>query len=289
MCPYEKPFGYIYMLTNKFNGHKYIGKHVFCHPYLDESYWGSGGRHLENAKKTYGFYDGVDVFDRIILQWVGTNDEDLKIAEKTWISLFKTHVNPDHYNETPGGEGFDEFTPQMKQRWRDMVLGDKNPMYGIHLSGEKHPLFGTHLSQERKEYLSKKFMGENNPNYGNHKLSGSFNPSSRKIVQLDMDGEFVKEYSYMKEVSEYGFDVSNVRKCCKGVQMQYLKFRWMYIEDYEIYVKTGVKPDSWNPKPRPKLYGKNNPNYGNYWTKEQKGSLSKKLKQTYQRKREGIK
>ena len=57
-CPFENPYGYIYIFTNKINGHKYIGKHKFNQPYIDETYHGSGGRHWQYALQYYG-WDGV--------------------------------------------------------------------------------------------------------------------------------------------------------------------------------------------------------------------------------------
>lgn len=129
-CPYVKPYGYIYLLTNKLNGHRYIGKHVYNNPYIDDNYWGSGGVHLENAKVKTGFYDGVNVFDRIILQWCDTDDNELKELEKYWIDMCGTHRNSEDYNETPGGDGFEDFTPEMKKHWSKLFSGKNNPMYG---------------------------------------------------------------------------------------------------------------------------------------------------------------
>ena len=54
-CPFENPFGYVYIYTNKINGHKYIGKHTFKKPYIDLTYKGSGSKHWHDALKKYGW------------------------------------------------------------------------------------------------------------------------------------------------------------------------------------------------------------------------------------------
>lgn len=60
--------------------------------------------------------------------------------------------------------------------------------------------------------------------------------NSIPVVQLTLDGEFVREWDSAVQVKkESGFDASAIRKCCKGIYSKkniYKGFRWLYYEDY---------------------------------------------------------
>lgn len=183
-CPYEQSFGYIYLLTNKTNGNKYIGKHVYRHPYRDEKYWASGGEHLKNALKNLG--EDKTQFEYEILDWVNYNhsisDEVLCIylaqLEEFYIDLFGTFENPDDYNETPGGDSWKagRLNPMYKNH---RFAGKNHPMYSKR--GQNNPRTGQKHSDESKKKMSEKaksirnWSGENNPMYGIHK-TGESNP-----------------------------------------------------------------------------------------------------------------
>ena len=62
--------------------------------------------------------------------------------------------------------------------------------------------------------------------------NGSNNLRSTKIVQLDLDGNLIKVYSYMSEVEQVGFSRVSVGYCCRGKQKQYKGYKWMYLKDY---------------------------------------------------------
>lgn len=249
-CPYEKPFGYIYMITNNVNGHMYIGKHKFNKPYLDKSYWGSGTVHLQNAYNKYG----KDNFTRSILQWIETNNDDLNEAEIKWIDVFDTYSNPKHYNKTHGGDG-------------NVMSGESHPLYkkGYLIAGENNPFWGKKHTEESRKLMSKallgKYRGKNSPNYGrihteeerqknrkahlgkghtdewkanaSKRVSGGDNPWSRRVVQYDLDWNFVREYSYIGETRLYGFDPNGVSLCCRGKNKDsiYRGFHWKYKEN----------------------------------------------------------
>ena len=62
--------------------------------------------------------------------------------------------------------------------------------------------------------------------------------SARKIsipvVQLDLDGNLVRELSSCREGLNYGFDNSSISKCCKGKINSYKGYIFKYKKDYEI-------------------------------------------------------
>lgn len=64
-------------------------------------------------------------------------------------------------------------------------------------------------------------------------VKGKNNPKSKSIVQLTLDGKFVREYSHIKEAKIYGFpDDSSISACCKGNKSHYKGYTWKYKEDY---------------------------------------------------------
>ena len=63
---------------------------------------------------------------------------------------------------------------------------------------------------------------------------GSEAPSSRKIVQLTLEGELIKEWNYIKEVTENdnSFNRGRISECCRGKRKTHKGYKWMYYEEY---------------------------------------------------------
>lgn len=218
-CPYKKPFGYIYKVTNKANGHMYVGKHKWNKPYIDKSYNGSGKK-LKDAYSSLKYSEND--FEIIIIQWVNTNMDDLNKAEKYWINVFGVYKFPQHYNMTEGGDG-------------------------MSFPGESNPMYGKHLSEEARLKISVSQLGEKNHNYGKSiseehrkRISGKNNKNAKSVVQLTMSGEIVRIYSYLWESKLFGFNPNHVSDCCLGNRGSHKGYKWMYKQDYEKVVNTSA-------------------------------------------------
>lgn len=118
-----------------------------------------------------------------------------------------------------GRSWWDENTPQEKiNEWKSKLgkQGEDNPMYGI---SPKERMSNEVYEQWLKKQRENK-MGENNPNFGNKKLSqlyinnkelakqkqsrpASQNGRAKKCSMYDMEGNLIKEFSYIGECSEY--------------------------------------------------------------------------------------
>ena len=94
-----------------------------------------------------------------------------------------------------------------------------------------------------------RFIGANNPNFGNkysiesrQKMSdnhvgykGGDHPQAISIVQLTINDEFICEFPSTREASEStGADRSHISKCCKNKCKTAKGFKWMYKIDYEL-------------------------------------------------------
>jgi group I intron endonuclease len=98
------PFGFIYCVTNKINGHKYIGQ-------TTQSVKGRWAEHIKHAMRAGGFQlhaairkYGIDNFsvETLDLDFI-RNQEELNRLEILCIEKFDTYRNG--YNATLGGSG----------------------------------------------------------------------------------------------------------------------------------------------------------------------------------------
>ena len=73
-------------------------------------------------------------------------------------------------------------------------------------------------------------FGENNGNYGN---KYEFNSLSIPILQIDILGNIVREWSSATEASEKGnFHAGPIAACCKGKRHIHNGYQWIYKKDY---------------------------------------------------------
>lgn len=243
-CPVNNPFGYVYCVRNKINGHVYIGKHEWHYPYIDKSYTGSGRKIMDAYNSTK--YNKETDFEIYILEWITTNSDDLNKSEVFWIDIFDAFHNPKHYNLTSGGDG----------RTSEELLGENNPNYGKSMSeeqkqkireyrtgkkasketrmkmseshkGKNNHMYGKHISEEQKQKIRDNlpdYSGKNNPNYGNHKLAGENHP---------MYGKHLKESSKLK-ISQANTGRKHSLKERKQVANPVVKLdkNWNFIKEY---------------------------------------------------------
>ena len=56
---------------------------------------------------------------------------------------------------------------------------------------------------------------------------------SKKVLQLSLSGELIREWESTMECGRNGFDHGAVCRCCNGKLPHYKGFCWMYAEDYK--------------------------------------------------------
>jgi len=68
--------------------------------------------------------------------------------------------------------------------------------------------------------------------------------NKRKIVQLTVDGKFLKEWDCIKTTSEkINVHQNGIVQCCKGKYKTSGGYKWMYKEDYDDYIEQQNKSD----------------------------------------------
>lgn len=149
--------------------------------------------------------------------------------EKYWIDLYgRRQLGGKLINLTDGGEGVSGkiYTEQEKL--------DKSEHYKANPSIWK-----------RSSYFGESRFGEDNPNYGNHKLG-------KAIVQLDLDGNLIGEYMSAKEAGEaVGSPSNSVSAVATGKRQKLKGFIFLYKDSYTP--ETYIPPSFGKGTPRPVL------------------------------------
>lgn len=61
------------------------------------------------------------------------------------------------------------------------------------------------------------------------KYFGTDNKRSRKVIQYDLKGNFIREWDYMMKITkELGYDYTNISKCCSGIYKKSYGYIWKY-------------------------------------------------------------
>ena len=98
-----------------------------------------------------------------------------------------------------------------------------------HKENCNNPLTLKHLSENAATPMLGKF--------------GAENPTSIKIVQLTLDGKFIRRWGASREVErELGIYHSRISECCNGKRNSAGGFRWIYASDYQRKSISEIKP-----------------------------------------------
>lgn len=57
----------------------------------------------------------------------------------------------------------------------------------------------------------------------------------KKVIQLDLNNNFIKEWNSIIECKSFGYLPSNIVQCCKGKAGTYKNFKWVYKIDYNEF------------------------------------------------------
>ena len=187
------------------------------------------------------------------------NRDEIHEVEKSFILECKNE-GIELYNLTSGGEIKKEVSQSTKDKLRQANLGKKQTIETIQKRVEK--LKGQKRTREVRKKMSENQKGNNNSmiksgvdfskqieamkkaNIGKkrNKSVGKkiADKLSKPIVQLDLNGNFIKEWASIIDVQrELGFKNGDISSVCRGaVRKGYIRktaygFKWKYKKDYE--------------------------------------------------------
>ena len=243
--------GYIYLITDTTNGMKYTGKHHYhIEGQLDPNYHGSGVI-IKNIYKKRP--------ETLKEEYIKTcySEEEMNSDEQYYIKVFKT-LWPNGYNLTEGGEGCaacEEIRKKISESNKGKTLSEEHrrKLSEAHkgkklpeeqkkkiseaLKGKNIWMKGKHLSEETKKKMSESLKGRPSGMLGKKhseetkkKMSEAHKngKQSKKVLQLSLSGELIREWSSTSECGRNGFKQSSVAACCRGERKTHKGFRWEY-------------------------------------------------------------
>lgn len=250
----------VYCYTNKTNGKKYIGvtsrtmeEREKSHLY--EAYNEKSETYNTPFKRAIRKY-GIDGFERTILH-SDVTQEQASALERCYIEEFKTYYkyqNSNGYNATLGGE-LTISSPKDKVVQVDINTYEKLYTYDSVTEAENKYGRGIWESCNRvlniphgyMWYYEKDFL-----NMTNEQIKEDINTRLGRIVQLTMNGEFVKIWDGSTQAGqELKTNQRNISSCCLGKRKSANGYMWMFFSDY---IKNGAKEYSTN-KDRSKKIG----------------------------------
>ena len=156
---------------------------------------------------------GWSNFEHIIL--CKTSKDRAIILEKSLIKFYKNRRIS--YNISGGGEGAGTVSEYTKEKLRQ-YKGEKSSMFG------KHPFKDTSWLAP---YRLRK--GKESPMYGRKPSENTLLSHRKVIFQFSLDGEFIKEFSSIKEASgEIGISKPAIVHCLKGETKKAGGYKWKY-------------------------------------------------------------
>lgn len=121
-------------------------------------------------------------------------------------------------------------TAEFKQTMSSVTTGENNGMYNKNHSDEAVTKMKLSWTEDRKAYYREINSGERNPMFGERGRQGPSyenllrlhqiqklgnNPRARKVLQLDLNGNLIKEYSCIKE-AQMITGISHIGDICAG-------------------------------------------------------------------------
>lgn len=219
----------IYKITNQINGKVYIGQAQDVMKRWEEHKKMSKYNNSKILYKAFKKY-GIENFSFEVLE--ECEFDKLSELETKYIEMYDCYGSKG-YNMTMGGEGSRGryMSQEQKKNLSDMVkarnwVGENNPNYGNHaLAGENHFNYGKHHSTETKEKI-----GRTRLERGIGK--GANNPSARKVICDNMIFGCIKECA-----NYYNTNYSTFKCYINGSRPMPKKFKDLGLMYYDEYLQ----------------------------------------------------
>ncbi len=232
--------GYIYAIRNTINGKLYIGSTIdpqerHRRHWVELEKHDHDNEHLQNAWDKYG--KDAFVFEIVKEEEFQNREELYSIEEKMLQGITKdTHYNVSKIAMGPPvryGKDHHNFGKKWSQ--------ETNSKKGKAKWGIENPRFGKIVSEETRNRMSLAHKGKSNGSPSEltrkmislsktGKMMRADHPNSKPIIQLSLDGVFIKEYPCASEAQrQLGLPtVANICSCACGKLKTSAGFRWQY-------------------------------------------------------------
>jgi len=219
--------GVIYLVTNKINNKKYIGRSVNFKERFNNHF--STTYNIKSANYNTVFHRAIRKYGEINFEWeilCECPEDDLNIQEKYWIKYFRTFISSKEYdgsngyNMTEGGEGTkgrvfsDETIKKFSETRKGVKLTEEHKNnIKIGVTGEKNPFYGKIHSEETKNKIS--------INHKDKKIYTFFNKATMEYFNGTRYDFYTK----------YNLSMSAVASLLNG-KIKVLKKVWIYLKEY---------------------------------------------------------
>jgi group I intron endonuclease len=221
----------VYLVTNLINGKKYIGMDTKNNP----KYLGSGSIIIKSIKKY-----GRENFKKEILEYCSSLDE-LEKKETYWIEHFNALIDNNFYNLSDVRKrGINPFKNKTKEEleiiFNKIKSKERNEKIGKSNSKPKPKGFSEKMSQihkgRKRTKNSKlkqgiKLKGRISPNKGKTWTQDKKNKLGKTIIQMDLNGNFIKEWFTTKEAKEK-LKIKGITECLQDRAKTSGGFKWKY-------------------------------------------------------------
>lgn len=219
----------IYITTNLINGKKYIGKDERNSP----TYLGSG-KLLRSAISFYGKKN----FIKEILCY-GKDKTDLNDLEEYYINYYNAQKSDLFYNLAPGGTGGKVLEDYSYQ---------STPVYQFNLDGsllkkwssikDACNLLGCDSQNITRSCKNGMQTSGFRWSYAEIPLSNRIFLKSKKIYQLNLNGEIIKEWNYLTEIRDIlGYNPGQISGVLRGKRKTAKGYKWIYKTEYKNVYK----------------------------------------------------
>ena len=235
----------IYMCTCIGNGKSYIGqsKDVKLRKCQHLSELRNGRHFNEYLQRSYDKYKECS-FSWAVLEYC--DEENLDEREIYWIAYYNTYKNGFNANEGGFANRNFDMTEEFKQKisiiWKEFWENseEKKQEMSKRMSGENNPMFGRYGSLN-PSYGSDR-SGEKNGMYGRHHTEesnelnrqahlGARNKMSKPVVCIEKQAIFMSQGEAGRAMR---CDSTTINKCCRGVKKTAGGYHWRYATQEEI-------------------------------------------------------
>lgn len=248
----------IYSVVNKINNKIYIGQSIDIERRWEQHKYGKGNLILRNSIKK----NGIENFEFNILETIDVLDKtkleiitELTQLEQKWFDLEKPFLKENAYNIQKTSKP--NLTPNRDKHYGEKISKIKidnnhtgKPLIQYCFEGKLMKEWKSAAEVERElnfkaENISAcclkkvkssngyiwRFKGDDLIDVDINCVNQRVKPITRKINQISFNGNLLKVWSSLKEITLDGrFNIKGVKSCCDGKRLNYKDYKWSWIE-----------------------------------------------------------